>query len=55
MTKSNDKKHRTDGTIPMKNTNMPTPLNSSNSPTSSYSDDLNKNSSIRNSKTNQLK
>lgn len=55
MSKSNDKQNRTDGTIPMKNTNIAIPLNSTNSPTSSYSDDLNKNSSIRNSKTNQLK
>ena len=55
MSKSNNKQSRTDGTIPMKNTTMATPLNSSNSATSSYSDDLNKNSSIRNSKTNQLK
>ena len=54
MSKSNDKKKRTDGTIPMKGTNLAIPLNSSTSPTSAFSDDLNKNSSIRNSKTNQL-
>ena len=54
MAKSNNKKHRTDGTIPMKNKNIAIPLNPSNSPTSAYNGDLNKNSSIRNSKTNQL-
>lgn len=54
MAKSNNKKHRTDGTIPMKNKNVATPLNSNNSSTSLYNADLNKNSSIRNSKTNQL-
>ena len=54
MSKSNNKKKRTDGTIPMKGTNLAIPLNSSTSPTSAFSDDLNKNSSIRNSKTNQL-
>lgn len=54
MSKSNDKKNKTDGTIPMKGTNMAIPLNSSTSPTSAFSGDLNKNSSTRNSKTNKL-
>jgi len=53
MAKSNDKKKRTDGTIPMKGKNVPSSLNSSNTATSfnSYSK---KDKVLKDSKTNQL-
>lgn len=53
MAKSNDKKKRTDGTIPMKGKNVPSSLNSSNTVTSfnSYSK---KDKVLKDSKTNQL-
>ena len=53
MAKSNNKKKRTDGTIPMKNKNVATPINSSNISTSFY-DSPNKSEVLKNSKTNQL-
>ena len=53
MTKSNNKKSRTDGTIPMKNKNVATPVNSSNIATSFY-DNTNKDEVHRKSKTNQF-
>lgn len=53
MAKSNDKKKRTDGVIPMKGKNVPSSLNSSNTATSfnSYSK---KEKVLKDSKTNQL-
>lgn len=36
MSKSNDKKKRTDGIIPMKGSNFPDPMNSVNNKTSAY-------------------
>ena len=53
MTKSNNKKNRTDGTIPMKNKNVATPPTSNNVSTSFY-EYPNKADIARNSKTNQL-
>ncbi len=53
MSKSNNKKSRTDGTIPMKNKNVATPINSNNISTSFYSYP-NKEEVARKSKTNQF-
>lgn len=53
MAKSNNKKTRTDGTIPMKNKNVAAPVNSNNISTSFY-DYPKKNEVERTSKTNQL-
>ncbi|MGG7142005.1 hypothetical protein ACQPVP_00860 [Clostridium nigeriense] len=53
MAKSNNKKKRSDGTIPMKNKNVAAPINSSNISTSFYSYP-NKNEVAKTSKTNQL-
>ena len=53
MTKSNNKKNRTDGTIPMKNKNVATPTTSNNIATSFY-EYPNKADVVRKSKTNQL-
>lgn len=53
MSKSNDKKKRTDGTIPMKSKDVATPINSTNISTSFYSNP-NKEELARRSKTNQL-
>jgi len=53
MAKSNNKKSRTDGTIPMKNKNVATPVNSTNISTSFYNYP-NKSEVARKSKTNQF-
>lgn len=53
MSKSNNKKKRTDGTIPMKNKNVAIPINSTNISNSFYSNP-NKEEIARRSKTNQL-
>lgn len=43
MSKSNDKQHRTRGTIPSSNTKLPNPLNSYNSPLGSLNNKNNNN------------
>lgn len=53
MAKSNNKKSRTDGTIPMKNKSVATPVNSTNISTSFYNYP-NKAEVARKSKTNQF-
>ena len=53
MAKSNNRKHKSDGTIPMKSKNVATPINSNNISTSFYSYP-NKSEVARKSKTNQF-
>lgn len=53
MSKSNNKKNRKDGTIPMKNKDVAVPINSTNISTSFYSNP-NKAEVARKSKTNQF-